>query len=125
MKQLKEYIIETSSEIKHETGRGGGRFYCNKGDLIYTDEIEIYPVFHKDCFELTNLESFEKNKGIGTKLLNKMIEYAKSEKKDIVLYASPLDDKNEDDLIKFYKKFGFIEYTKANDKHCLIYKCSE
>lgn len=122
MKHLKDFITESSSEIKHETGRGGGRFYCDKGDLTYTDEIEIYPVPHNNCFELTNLDAFEKNKGIGTKLLNKMIEFAKEEKKDIALYASPLDDRSEDDLIKFYKKFGFVEDTKAHDKHCLIYK---
>lgn len=120
MKHLQEYIIETSLEIKQQKFNGGGRFYCDKGDLDYTDEIEIYPVNHNNCFELTNLTSFEKNKGVGTKLLNKMIEYAKSQNKDIVLYASPLDDKNEDDLIKFYKKFGFIEDIKAHDKHCLI-----
>ena len=122
MKDLKVFITENSSEIKHKTYRGGGRFYCDKGDLTYTDEIEIYPVYHNNCFELTNLNAFEKNKGIGTKLLNKMIEFAKEEKKDIVLYASPLDNRSVDDLIKFYKKFGFIEDIKAHNKQCLIYK---
>lgn len=122
MKNLKEFLFENSGEIKHQNLKGSGRFYCDEGDLTYEDEILIYPVYHENCYELTNLEAFEKNKGVGTKLLNKMIEYANSQKKDIVLYASPLDGKNEDDLIRFYKKFDFIEDKEAKDKHCLIYK---
>lgn len=125
MKSIRNFIFENSIEIKHQRLQGSGRFYYDKGDLTYEDEIVIYPKYHENCFELTNLEAFEKNKGIGSLLLKKMIEYAKDQNKDIVLYASPLDNRAEDELINFYKKFGFVEDEKANDKHCLIYKINK
>lgn len=67
--------------------------------------------------------------GLGTKLMTKALEYISknSNAKIVVLNASPLDKNPNDinkislqDLVKFYKKFGFNVYHNQGDNVIMI-----
>lgn len=125
MKDLKNYIIETTSEIKHKTGNGTGSFSIGDNNLDYFEEVTIYPEPTNNAYELAELHvaRSDRNLGIATKLINTFIEFAKSKNKDIVLYASPLDNNmTEKQLFEFYKKFGFEQDSRVKDEHCFILK---
>lgn len=127
MKTLTSFIKESNNDIKHiRTEETGGLFIIdNIGSLNYLDNVITYPTSTENAFEITNLEVNNKNQraGIGSKLMNAFMEYAKSQNKDVVVYASPLDDNmSEADLIKFYNKFGFVHDDRTKDNKCLIYK---
>ena len=123
MKSLFDYVNE---DVKQETSQGG-LFTFGKGNyLSYFNDIITVPTNRSNAIEIETLYVTNKNKGIGTKLVNACIEYAKSINKDIVLYASPLElnasEEQEKNLIKFYNKLGFAKDDKGIDEKCLIYK---
>lgn len=123
MKSLIDYVNE---DVKQETSQGG-LFTFGKGNyLSYFNDIITVPTNRSNAIEIETLYVTNKNKGIGTKLVNACIEYAKSINKDIVLYASPLEldasEEQEKNLIKFYNKLGFVKDDKGIDEKCLIYK---
>ena len=125
MKDIKDYILESSNNIKHTTGNGTGTFELNGNYLDYFDYVNVYPEPTNNAYEIGEIyiKAADRNLGIGTKLLNAFIEFAKSNNKDIVLYASPINNQMDlDDLIKFYNKFGFEQDNRTTDKQCLILK---
>ncbi len=123
MKNIKNYLFESSNQVKHDDLGDRGLFYTNNGELTYFEECVLYPVKTKNCIEITLLHSREKSKGTGTSLMNEIIKFANSKNKCIIVYADPLnDDISKENLIKFYMKFGFVQDERTNDEHCLIYK---
>lgn len=125
MKNLNEslsiYIME--SQVLHD--KKNMLFTYGKGNcLSYSDDPVIFnTTFNNiDAIEINTINVIDKKKGIGTILLKSAIEYAKSIKKDIVLYVSPMGEgMNERQLIQWYKNNGFEEYDKS-DYHWLIYR---
>ena len=71
-----------------------------------------------NALEIEQVEAFKKRQGTGNKLVNEVIEYARSNGYDkITLVAHPTDETIEfEDLIKFYENLGFTEYQ--NDGFC-------
>ena len=124
MKNIKQYILESLNKINHKVLSGnGGQFELNGNYLHYFNDVRIYPEPTNNAYEIDEIyiKETDRNLGIGTKLLNAFIKFAKSNNKDIVLYASPINTKMSlDDLIKFYNKFGFEQDKRTTDKHCLI-----
>ena len=128
MKELKDYLFE--GKVSHN--QNSMTFACGEGVLAYNDFIVTVPVPPIDAFELTTLNVTDRGKRIGVELVKAFIEFAKEEGKDIVLYASPMEDEDssrklsDKQLIDWYKKLGFEEYSKydpsVTDEHCLIYK---
>lgn len=127
MKSLTNYINETENTVKHKELKDRGEFYVDENNkLTYCFGTEFYPVNTPNAIELAEIFITDRNKHIGTSLINAFIDFAKKINRKIVLYAAPLSDNmNEDELIKFYKKFGFEQDSRINDKHCLIYKNKE
>lgn len=123
MKSLRKYINESSGNIKHDDLGHGGVFYNNNGALNYiTGESLFYLIPTKDCIEISSLAVYKKRVGDGTALLQELIKFANSKNKTIVVYAYPLGDWiDEDNLINFYVKNGFVHDDRINDNHCLIY----
>lgn len=109
MKRLMDYITE-ARKITHDKKKM--KFSTDGGELTYYSE-PITIGTHLDAFELETIqvEKSQRNNGIGKELVKAFIEYAKSQKKDIVLYASVLDISDDrmsdEDLIKWYKSLGF------------------
>jgi GNAT superfamily N-acetyltransferase len=92
----------------------------DKGEIMGEESIINHKLFNKEfglnvfntnrVLVLSHLEVYDKNKGYGTKLVNKFFEYAKRNNyKQIFLNASPLgyDGLTIKHLVKFYEKFGF------------------
>jgi len=72
----------------------------NFSSIIHENDNEVY------IFSL-NVDKDYRNKGIGTKYILEMIDYAKSYKKQLTLipYSTKKDDMKK--LEKFYKRLGF------------------
>ena len=56
----------------------------------------------------------EKEKGLGTELMKKIIDFCDKNKLKIELRASDFYGSSIDRLISFYKKFGFVEGNDIN-----------
>ena len=67
---------------------------------------------------LKEISAIEQGKGNGTKVLNKIKDVADKNNVDIVLHPTAIKNTSEADLIKWYKKNGFEDYTQGR----LIYK---
>lgn len=106
-KALKEYkSSNNSSPGKHEIKVKGGKLrYTVEPDAIYIHGIEV--------------DSGERKQGIGTKLLNKVIDISDSSKKPIELFAVPIrgSDMTEDQLIDWYEKRGFKQFMGTEMKY--------
>ena len=57
---------------------------------------------------------FQRNQGIGSKAMKRIIDYADNSKQMIVLTPSDEFGGNVNKLIKFYKKFDFVENKGKN-----------
>jgi len=57
----------------------------------------------------------ERNKGIGTSVMNDIIDYANKNKKDIFLTPSGDFGGNKNRLIEFYKNLGFV-FNKGKNR---------
>lgn len=126
MKTLIEFINEakeTKEEITHRKGNPEGMFSTEDGSYLSYTEEAIINIEDKNTIEIQLLNVVNKRQGTGTKLIKSCIEYANSIGKDIVVYASPLNNEiSEDDLIKMYKNCGFSKDSSSSDKHLLRYK---
>ncbi len=130
MKSLKDYLFE--GKISHN--QNSMKFACGESILAYNDSVITVPVPPIDAFELSTISVTDRGKKIGVELVKAFIEFAKKEKKDIVLYASPMEKESsirkltDKQLIDWYKKLGFEPYSKydssVTDEHCMIYKIS-
>ena len=128
MKSLKDYLFE--GKVSHN--QNSMTFACDGGVLAYNDFVVTVPIPPVDAFELSTISVTDRGKKIGVELVKAFIEFAKKEGKDIVLYASPMEDEastrklTDKQLIDWYKKLGFEPYSKydssVTDEHCLIYK---
>lgn len=133
MKSIKEYIllekvnapkVDLSKSVMHKSVGDNNELYIGKDNkLLYTNDVITYPEPTNNAYELIELNVVDKRNGYGTQLVKELIKIANIDKKDIVVYASPLGDHiSEDDLIDFYKKCGFEQDNRLKDKQCLIYK---
>lgn len=133
MKSIKEYIllergntpkVDLSKRVMHKSAGDNNELYIGKDNkLLYTNDIITYPEPTNNAYELIELNVVDKRNGYGTQLVKELVKIADADKKDIVVYASPLGDHiSEDDLIDFYKKCGFEQDNRLKDKQCLIYK---
>jgi len=80
----------------------------------YNDDIELNSIIVKKT---------DQKQGIGTKIMNELIKFADSKNKRIILHVGLSDPihgtTSRGRLVKFYKKFGFIE-NKGRKKDFLI-----
>jgi GNAT superfamily N-acetyltransferase len=54
------------------------------------------------------VDSDQRNKGIGSKLIQKCVKWAKDKKLErLYLMAEPAEKENREDLVRFYEKNGF------------------
>lgn len=75
-------------------------------------------LYDEDVWILGHLfvEKPHRNKGIGTNIVQRIMEDAKGHNRRVWVHAVPLEEKNPKRLIKFYKKFGFHIYDYPNDE---------
>ena len=128
MKSLKDYLFE--GKVSHN--QNSMTFACDGSVLAYNDFVVTVPIPPVDAFELSTISVTDRGKKIGVELVKAFIEFAKKEGKDIVLYASPMEEEastrklTDKQLIDWYKKLGFETYSKydssVTDEHCMIYK---
>ena len=121
--QVEEYDYKVlSNSKKYIINKGGKIFFAESaGNIIGT--VALMPTKNKLVFELTKMavKPEYRNKGIGTKLLKKCIDYSKSNNhSSIILYSN----KKLNNAIHLYRNFGFKEikmekkspYLRANIK---------
>ncbi|MFP3727486.1 GNAT family N-acetyltransferase [Priestia filamentosa] len=73
-------------------------------------EVEEYPTYV--YIQAIIVKDSERNKGVGTKVMNEIISYAKSRNKPLVAFASNELGGDLDRLMKWYKSLGF--YKEVN-----------
>lgn len=90
------------------------------------DDISIIKNKYKDLFSKINIYEFndkisidlivvkDKNSGNGTALMKDICNYADKKNKIIILTPSDEFGTSKSALIKFYKKFGFVENDGDN-----------
>lgn len=92
----------------------GADFMIVHGDTIRYDEVEgfvvedwngllTFQVRNAEC-EITSLDSLEEGKGIGTALLNEVLQEAKKRQCRRLFLTTTNDNLN---ALRFYQKFGF------------------
>lgn len=78
---------------------------------------DIYEIKSKDqtwyYFNRLNVPVKIRNQGIATELMNELIQWADSEKINILLDINPYGDLSYKQLKEFYKKFGFKVKKKS------------
>ncbi|UCE06541.1 MAG: GNAT family N-acetyltransferase [bacterium] len=92
--------ISVSKGKAHNTAKLPG-FICRENDKIVG--LITYHIENNDC-EIVTLDSKINNKGLGTKLINKVIEKAKVNNCSRVWLITTNDNLN---AIRFYQKRGF------------------
>ena len=113
MKNIKDFIINESSNISHSEWKeiSAGEFRAKDGSiLVYLTEAFSLPFVKnsQNCLQITLLNSVNKREGTGTNLVKAIIEYANKINKDIIVYAVPRGPFiGISQLIKFYKDLGF------------------
>ncbi len=89
--------------------------------LIVNSDIDLLPkslkkerYFYGQWFYIIELYVPKKhrNKGIASKLINKMIKWANKNKYSLILEVTPYEGSTYNKLVKFYEKFGF-KYTNG------------
>lgn len=81
----------------------------------YISNIEIYNVYEfDDKISIDLIKVKDKNKGTGTNIMKDLCSYADKNNKIIILTPSDEFGSNKNELIKFYKKFGFVENKDEN-----------
>lgn len=93
--QLTESVRAFAQQVEDELGLKSFRLY-DRGDDIVLDSIIVG----------------DKGKGLGTKAMNRLIDYADENGRRIILTPATADDHHgttsRNRLIKFYKRFGFV-----------------
>lgn len=101
--QLYENISEFTKQIKDK--------YNLKFFFVYeySDSIKL---------DMLEVPKTERKEGIGTAVMNELIQYADFNHKRIILTPGLRDDRHgttsRTRLIKFYKRFGFVENKGRN-----------
>lgn len=101
MKTFREFLMESYS-IKE----------LNKKYKDKVQRLNVYELPDKISIDLIIVK--DKNKGVGTDIMNDIIEYANKVKKIIILTPSDEFGGDKDKLINFYKRFGFVENKDNN-----------
>lgn len=82
----------------------------------YISNIEIYNVYEfNDKISIDLIKVKDKNKGTGSNIMKDLCSYADKSNKTIILTPSDEFGSDKNALIKFYKKFGFVE-NDGDDK---------
>ncbi len=101
--QLFENISAFSKQIEDKYNLSSF-FVHERPDVITLDMIEV--------------PKADRKQGIGTAVMNELIDYADQTNKRIILTTGKPDDRHGTTslkrLIKFYKRFGFIENKGRN-----------
>ena len=117
---IMDYIVKTEKENEalSEIIKGWGYdFFVSRGKvhkaldldgiLAYDNKkiigLGLYYIKNNEC-EIVLMETFDQNKGIGTKIINKIINIAKQNKCNRIWLITTNDNIN---AIKFYQKRGF------------------
>jgi predicted GNAT family acetyltransferase len=79
-------------------------------------DIDIYISEKPDFLTLSEIRipDEKQKKGIGSKVMQELIDYADSNQKDIFLTPSDDFGVKKSLLVKFYKKFGFVPNKGSN-----------
>jgi len=110
-----ERTIELSSEFFEKFVKGKDDFH----KIVYN----IKKLEGNYIFELIDVViRGEKEKGFGTELMEKIIDFCDKYKLKIELRASDFYGSSIDRLIRFYKKFGFFEGNDINRMGHLMYR---
>ena len=124
MKDIQNFLFE-SNEIRHDK-KNQIIVHVGGGKLVYNEDVIVTLTEKTDnTMEIDYLEVPKKQQRmhIGQKMVNIFIEYAKEQKKDIVVAAYPIENLiSQADLIKFYKSCGFEQDEHSTDKNVLRYK---
>lgn len=85
---------------------------------VVIDKVKVSAERDGNKIWLKEISAIEQGKGEGTKVLRKLQEVADKNDVDIILSPTAIKNTSESDLIKWYKKNGFEDYTQGR----LIYK---
>ena len=90
-------------------------------DLEARYNISLYLSYdkHSDSIIISKIVAGEKSKGIGTKVMEEIIDFADRHDLSIALTPSPDFGGSVKRLEKFYKRFGFKKYTDFMHKEKL------
>jgi len=92
-------------------------------DNLHKIKYNIRKIEGNYIFELIDIViRKEKEKGLGTELMKKIIDFCDKNKLKIELRASDFYGSSIDRLISFYKKFGFVEANDVNKMGHLMYR---
>ncbi len=114
-----------SKPEKYIIGKGGHIFFAKiEEDVVGT--VALMPTHDSDVYELTKMAVSPNHRGykIGQQLMQHCIDFAKNEKKNLMLYSNTILE----NAIYIYRKYGFIEipvepnspYKRSNIKMELI-----
>ena len=91
--------VEVPEGIANSIGDRGSRISVNGNDVYFHISVE------DDVIYLPNIAVSGKNKGLGTKFMDAMKNFADETSQDIVIYKVTNDD--------FFRKFDWLEETKS------------
>lgn len=80
----------------------------------YSADLEKLSISESSKITLSLIKVKEQSKGVGSKIMTELVEYADSVDKMIVLTPSKDFGGTVPRLIKFYKRFGFVENKSKN-----------
>lgn len=81
----------------------------------YLDNIEIFNVYEfEDKISIDLIKVKEKKIGTGSSIMKDLCSYADKSNKIIILTPSEEFGSSKTELIKFYKKFNFVENEGEN-----------
>lgn len=66
-----------------------------------------------------------RNKGVATLMMKRLIEILDEKRIDLINTVNPYGDLNEEELIKFYKKFGFTNGSSKEFHENLLIRKAE
>lgn len=87
-----------------------------EGDI---DKLNVYEFTDKISIDLIVVK--DKSSGVGTKIMNDICDIADKENKICILTPSDEFGGSKSRLIKFYKRFGFVE-NKGKNKDFTIFE---
>jgi len=73
----------------------------------FLDVLNVYQNFDSIIIVGIQVQSDLRGSGIGTKIMNEIVEFADSNNKSIVLYTSEKWGSSLRSLIRFYERFSF------------------
>jgi len=105
----------------------GDNFIISKGNQYYPQDVSgyiaaindtkvgliTYVIDNSTC-EIISLNSFSENAGIGSQLLEKVVEHAKKELCNSIILVTSNDNLN---ALRFYQKRGFSSIEKPNSPY--------